>query len=106
MRFNTLFFLLVISCLYVALAQVAYDDCCLKYVKTMTYSRQRHAMMYRRQMVDGGCNIPAVIFTMRRGRVLCANPNEKWVNELTKKIDEKLAKRLQRKENPQRLYRG
>ncbi|MEQ2282434.1 hypothetical protein AMECASPLE_000674, partial [Ameca splendens] len=89
MRFNTLFFLLILSCLCFTLAQVSYEDCCLKYVKSLTKSVQKHAVKYRYQKTDGGCNIPAVIFTMRKGRKFCTDPNEKWVKELVKKIDEK-----------------
>ncbi|XP_059201286.1 C-C motif chemokine 21a [Centropristis striata] len=89
MRFNTVFFLLILSCFCLALAQTSYDDCCLKYVKKLGRNVQRHAAEYRWQVPDGGCNIPAVIFTMRRGREFCTDPREKWVAELMKKIDGK-----------------
>lgn len=89
MRFNTLFFLLILSCVCLALAQVSYDNCCLKYVRSMSPAAQKHAVKYRHQKTDGGCNIPAVIFTMRKGRILCTDPKETWVNELMKKIDER-----------------
>uniref|UniRef100_A0A3P9P7D9 Chemokine (C-C motif) ligand 25a n=1 Tax=Poecilia reticulata TaxID=8081 RepID=A0A3P9P7D9_POERE len=89
MRFNTLFFLLILSCLCFTWAQVSYEDCCLKYVKNLANNVQKHAVNYRRQRTDGGCNIPAVIFIMRRGRKFCTDPNEKWVKELVLKIDEK-----------------
>uniref|UniRef100_A0A3B5AZ88 C-C motif chemokine ligand 21 n=1 Tax=Stegastes partitus TaxID=144197 RepID=A0A3B5AZ88_9TELE len=89
MRFNTLFFVLVLSCLCLALAQVSYDDCCLKYVRELRHGTRRHAVKYREQKPDGGCNIPAIIFTMRRGRVFCTDPKEKWVIDLMKRIDEK-----------------
>nr|QLA10420.1 C-C motif chemokine 25 [Lateolabrax japonicus] len=102
MRFNTLFCLLIVSFLYFALAHVTYDDCCLKYVKKMNHRTQKHAVQYRWQVPDGGCNIPAVIFTMRKGRVLCADPTEKWVAELMKKIDTKDTKKPQ----PRPRFRG
>ncbi|XP_005936746.1 C-C motif chemokine 5 [Haplochromis burtoni] len=89
MRFNTLFFLLILSCVCLALAQVPYDNCCLKYVRSMKPAAQKHAVKYRHQMTDGGCNIPAVIFTMRKGRIICTDPNETWVKDLMKKIDER-----------------
>ncbi|KAM9719986.1 C-C motif chemokine 25 [Menidia menidia] len=92
MRFNTLFFLLIISFICLALSQVSYDDCCLKYVKKGNKNIQRHAVKYRLQRPDGGCNIPAVIFIMRRGRMYCANPNDGWAKQLMQKIDEKEAK--------------
>ncbi|XP_068594301.1 C-C motif chemokine 25 [Cebidichthys violaceus] len=105
MRFNAMFFLLILSCLCLALAQTTYEDCCFKYVRTMSRRTQRHAVEYRQQVVDGGCNIPAVIFTMKRGRELCTDPKEKWVEELMKKIDEKGAKSKKPKKH-QRLYRS
>ncbi|XP_072219279.1 C-C motif chemokine 25 [Leuresthes tenuis] len=93
MRFNTLFFLLIISFVCLALAQVSYDDCCLKYVKKINKGTQRHAVKYRHQKPDGGCNIPAVIFIMRKGRMFCTNPSDTWVKELMLKIDEKEARK-------------
>ncbi|XP_054452326.1 C-C motif chemokine 25 [Anoplopoma fimbria] len=89
MRFNTMFFLLILSSLCLALAQMTYEDCCFKYVKQMNPRIQKHAVEYRRQVLDGGCNIPAVIFTMRKGRELCTDPRERWVNDLVKKIDKR-----------------
>ncbi|KAM7400290.1 hypothetical protein PAMA_004810 [Pampus argenteus] len=87
MQFNTLFFLLILCGLCPALAQVSYEDCCLRYVKKLSQGTQRFAVKYRRQEADGGCNIPAIIFTMKRGRVFCTDPREKWVSELMQKID-------------------
>ncbi|XP_045908511.1 C-C motif chemokine 25 [Micropterus dolomieu] len=92
MRFNTLFFLVITTCLSLVLAQGSFDDCCLKYVKKMNINSQKHAVSYTLQLTDGSCNIPAVIFTMKRGRVFCADPNEKWVEELVTKIDKKSKK--------------
>ncbi|XP_038143594.1 C-C motif chemokine 25 [Cyprinodon tularosa] len=89
MRFNALFLLLILSCLCYTLAQVSYEDCCLKYVKSLQKNVQKHAVKYRIQKADGGCNIPAVILIMKRGRKFCADPNEKWVKNLMEKIDEK-----------------
>ncbi|XP_038573502.1 C-C motif chemokine 20 [Micropterus salmoides] len=92
MRFNTLFFLVITTCLSLVLAQGSFDDCCLKYVKKMNVNSQKHAVSYTMQFTDGSCNIPAVIFKMKRGRVFCADPKEKWVEELVTKIDKKLKK--------------
>merc|ERR1711915_407833 len=50
--------------------------------------------------MDGGCNIPAVIFPMRKGRVLCTDPREKWVKDLMSRIDKS------RKHRPQWRNRG
>ncbi|KAK9538738.1 hypothetical protein VZT92_003890 [Zoarces viviparus] len=58
----------------------------------MSPRTRRHAVEYRKQVVDGGCNIPAVIFTMKRGRELCTDPKATWVRDLMKNIDDKGAK--------------
>ncbi|KAM4604735.1 C-C motif chemokine 25 [Polymixia lowei] len=89
MRFNVLPFLLILACLYVTWAQVSYEDCCLKYVKGLTRGTQKMVVKYRWQETDGGCNIPAIVFTMKRGRLFCANPKENWVRNLMHKIDRK-----------------
>ncbi|KAM9845274.1 C-C motif chemokine 20 [Aulostomus maculatus] len=86
---NTFFSLLVLSCLCFVFSQVSYEDCCLKYVKKLHKSTQRNAVEYRHQLADGGCNIPAVIFTMRKGRVFCTDPRELWVKELMEFVDKK-----------------
>ncbi|KAG7466756.1 hypothetical protein JOB18_045982 [Solea senegalensis] len=105
MRFNTLFFLLGLSWLCLALAHVSYEDCCLMYVKRMSHSIQKHAVKYRVQETDGGCNIRAVIFTMRRGRVFCTDPRESWVIELRKKLDKQRIKD-ERNKGPNRINRA
>ncbi|XP_078143997.1 C-C motif chemokine 25 isoform X2 [Centroberyx gerrardi] len=96
MRFNALFFLLILACLYLTLAQGSYEDCCLKYVKAMDRGTQRMAVRYRLQETDGGCNIPAIVFTMKKGRTFCANPRLKWVTDLMRKIDKKSTKKHRR----------
>ncbi|XP_034559482.1 C-C motif chemokine 20 [Notolabrus celidotus] len=93
MQFNTLFFLLIGSYLCLALAQVSYDDCCLRYVKTLSSRTQRHAVKYRWQVPDGGCNLPAIIFTMKKGREFCTDPRERWVGDLMKIVNEKEIKK-------------
>ncbi|XP_046883481.1 C-C motif chemokine 25-like [Hypomesus transpacificus] len=89
MRFSALFFLLILACLYLTLAQGSYEDCCLRYAKSVGKGTRRIVKSYRKQETDGGCNIPAVVFTTKRGRVFCADPNEKWVNDLISKIENK-----------------
>ncbi|XP_037132971.1 C-C motif chemokine 8 [Syngnathus acus] len=96
MRFNTPLILLVLSCLSLAMAQVSYDDCCLMYVKELGKKTQERAVKYRIQETDGGCNIRAVIFTMRKGRVYCCDPQEMWVQELMASIDKKAVKHVKR----------
>ncbi|XP_077471709.1 C-C motif chemokine 20 [Stigmatopora argus] len=104
MRFNTHLILLVLSCLSLATAQVPYDDCCLTYVKELGKRIQDRAVKYRIQETDGGCNIRAVIFTMRRGRVYCSDPKDLWVKELMASIDKKAIKRT--KNAPRKNLRG
>lgn len=41
---------------------MSYDDCCLKYVRKVSRSIKIHAVDYRRQEADGGCNINAVMY--------------------------------------------
>ncbi|XP_060901258.1 C-C motif chemokine 25 [Labrus mixtus] len=89
MRFNTLFFLLMGFCLSITLAQGTYEDCCLRYVKTLSGRVQRHAVKYRWQVPDGDCNLVAVIFTMRKGREFCTDPKESWVGDLMERVDRK-----------------
>ncbi|XP_040000211.1 C-C motif chemokine 20 [Xiphias gladius] len=97
MRLNMLFLLLSLSCLTLGLAQVSYYDCCLKYVKSLNHKTQKNAVNYRWQETDGGCNITAIIFIMRRGRKFCADPREAWVLKLMKKLDKKGAKNDRKK---------
>ncbi|XP_075878018.1 C-C motif chemokine 25 [Nelusetta ayraudi] len=87
MSFNTLFALLVLLFVCLATAQVPLEDCCLSYNKGIENRVRRHAVSYRVQVTDGGCNIPAVIFKMRRGRILCVDPNAKWSREVMKMLD-------------------
>ncbi|CAJ1072652.1 C-C motif chemokine 20 [Xyrichtys novacula] len=103
MRFNTLLFLLVGSCLCLALAQVSYDDCCLKFVKKLSNVTQKHAVGYRWQVPDGGCNLAAVIFTMKKGREFCTNPEEKWVKDLMKMVEKRIRRQNGRKSRSQKL---
>ncbi|KAM3605370.1 uncharacterized protein V6R79_024522 [Siganus canaliculatus] len=107
MRSNTLFFLLITSCLCLALAQVAIEDCCLKYDKKIRHGIQKYAVDYRWQVPDGSCNIPAIVFTMRKGRVVCADPKNWWVENLMKKIDQqKSGVKRPRKPHQRRPHRG
>ncbi|RVE62109.1 hypothetical protein OJAV_G00177340 [Oryzias javanicus] len=89
MRFHTLFLLLILCCVYLAAGQVSYDDCCLKYVRKLSRSTQRHVVDYKIQKADGSCNIAALIFIMRKGRMICANPSESWASRLKERLDAK-----------------
>ncbi|KAM9439730.1 C-C motif chemokine 25 [Clarias gariepinus] len=89
MRFSLLFFLVFLSVLYFSLAQGTYEDCCLKYAKKVEWAAKKRVVSYRIQRQDGGCNLPAIVFKLKRGKQFCARPGEKWVLDLMKEIDEK-----------------
>eukprot|EP00066_Takifugu_rubripes_P025266 XP_011614532.1 PREDICTED: C-C motif chemokine 24-like [Takifugu rubripes] len=93
MRVSALFFLTVTACICLTLAQVTYDDCCMKYAKKMRPKMQKHVINYRWQVPDGGCNLLAVIFTTSKGRIRCSDPKEKWVTDLMRDVDQKKLKR-------------
>ncbi|KAJ8357690.1 hypothetical protein SKAU_G00204840 [Synaphobranchus kaupii] len=87
MRYSSLAFLLLLTCVCLTLAQGSYEDCCLKYVKSVPKKIKHGVASYRRQEADGGCNIPAIVFTLRRGRVFCADPSQSWAQHLVNRID-------------------
>ncbi|XP_029930092.1 C-C motif chemokine 25 [Myripristis murdjan] len=103
MRCNLLFFLLLLACLCLTLAQGSYEDCCLKYVKGLSKGVSRMAVKYRWQETDGGCNIAAVVFTMRRGRVFCGDPAQQWVRDLMKNIDKKHTRKTIHRRRPKKV---
>ncbi|XP_051967640.1 C-C motif chemokine 21-like [Xyrauchen texanus] len=89
MKFQILFFLLLLSFMYPSVAQGSYENCCLKYVTGVKKSVRKHIVSYRVQETDGGCNIPAIVFKLKRSKTLCADPRQPWVKQLAKKIDDK-----------------
>ncbi|XP_060796559.1 C-C motif chemokine 25b [Neoarius graeffei] len=90
MKLHVLCFLLLL-CMYSSLAQGHYESCCLRYGNEPKIRIKRKVVSYRLQETDGGCNIPAVIFTfaLKKNVTFCANPNEHWVQKLMKRTKSK-----------------
>ncbi|KAJ8408289.1 hypothetical protein AAFF_G00257030 [Aldrovandia affinis] len=99
MMFRALFFLLLLACLHLSLAQGPYENCCLRYVPHVRRSTRNMVVSYRRQQTDGGCNIPAIVFMMKLPlrKPFCADPNAGWVKRLMKLVDKRQAYRLRTK---------
>ncbi|XP_041791150.1 C-C motif chemokine 25b [Chelmon rostratus] len=99
MKFQALFFLLLLTCMCLSLAQGSYGNCCLGHVPEMKANKKRNVQSYRMQETDGDCNIRAVVFLMKKRpshtkqRTVCANPEERWVQQLVEALDMKMAKR-------------
>ncbi|MCI4383639.1 hypothetical protein PGIGA_G00028680 [Pangasianodon gigas] len=87
MKLCVLCFLLLLACMYPSLAQGSYENCCLKYSKEPTKHIKRTIIGYRLQETDGGCNIPAVVFTLayKKSKKICSDPKQLWVQKLMKK---------------------
>nr|AER13143.1 CC chemokine [Rachycentron canadum] len=100
MKFQALFFLLLLTSMYLSLAQGSYGNCCLGYVRLMKASTKRHIENYRMQETDGDCNIRAVVFLIRkkatqkykRQRSICANPQDGWVQDILKNLNTRIKK--------------
>ncbi|XP_062251784.1 C-C motif chemokine 25b [Platichthys flesus] len=96
MKFQALFFLLLLTCMYESLAQGSYSNCCLGHVQRMRAKAKANIESYRMQETDGDCYIRAVVFLMKKKpshnkqRTVCANPNDSWVQELIRTMDVQL----------------
>ncbi|XP_051768699.1 C-C motif chemokine 25b [Ctenopharyngodon idella] len=89
MKFQILVLILLLACMYPSVAQGSYENCCLKYIVGVRKNMRRNIVSYRVQETDGGCNIPAIVFKLKKQRTLCADPKQSWVQELMQKIDKK-----------------
>ncbi|TRZ01421.1 hypothetical protein DNTS_015158, partial [Danionella cerebrum] len=89
MKLQIVIFLLLLACMYPSIAQGSYENCCLKYVSKVKNGFIRNIVSYRRQETDGGCNIPAIIFKLKRSKTLCADPRQPWVKRVMRKLNGK-----------------
>ncbi|XP_034566203.1 C-C motif chemokine 25b [Notolabrus celidotus] len=95
MKFQALFFLLLLTCMYMSLAQGSYGNCCLGYVKNLRSRAKKNIESFRMQETDGDCNLRAVVFLMKKRAnqakppTVCANPNKKWVQDLIETVEAK-----------------
>uniref|UniRef100_A0A3B4BCN5 Chemokine interleukin-8-like domain-containing protein n=1 Tax=Periophthalmus magnuspinnatus TaxID=409849 RepID=A0A3B4BCN5_9GOBI len=84
-------YILLSACLNCLYLLGSYGNCCLKFVRKMKASVRRGIQDYRMQETDGDCNIRAVLLLVkRRGRQskpICANPEDKWVQDVMKSVD-------------------
>ena len=97
MKFQALFFILILTCTYLCLAQGSYSNCCIGYVRNVRKNLHKHIKEYRIQETDGDCNLPAVVFSLPKSKSLkpqtiCANPQDDWVKKLKSSLDLKLSK--------------
>ncbi|XP_030629315.1 C-C motif chemokine 2 [Chanos chanos] len=76
--------LLLLLVTWTTLTETSAVKCCTKYSDAaLPVVRLRD---YRVQDLTGLCHIEAVIFSTVRGRLICANPEEKWVKDGIKYI--------------------
>ncbi|XP_029906240.1 C-C motif chemokine 25b [Myripristis murdjan] len=93
MKFQILFFLLLLACMYLSLAQGSYGNCCLGHAKGIKKSVRKNVESYRMQETDGDCNLRAVVFLVKRRPglakqfTICANPDFSWVQSLMTEVD-------------------
>ncbi|XP_006038479.1 C-C motif chemokine 3-like [Alligator sinensis] len=57
-------------------------SCCFTYTKKIP-----RALVASYKATSSKCSQPAVIFTTKKGREVCADPNEKWVQDYMKHLE-------------------
>ncbi|XP_059393210.1 C-C motif chemokine 25b [Carassius carassius] len=87
MKFQILFFLLLLACVHPSVAQGSYENCCLQYAHVRR-NLNKYILSFRVQKTDGGCNIPAVVLKLKNFREICVDPRIKWVNQMIQKRSE------------------
>ncbi|NXB04316.1 CCL5 protein, partial [Cnemophilus loriae] len=59
-----------------------YGPCCDNYItRPLPLS---HVVKYKH--TGSPCSLPAVIFTTIKDKLVCANPNDKWVQDITNQL--------------------
>ncbi|XP_036289390.1 C-C motif chemokine 19 [Pipistrellus kuhlii] len=66
------------------------EDCCLSVALTRIPGNIVRDFRYLH--IQDGCRVPAVLFTTKRGRKLCAPPDQPWVNRIIHRLLRKSAK--------------
>ncbi|KAF4795509.1 C-C motif chemokine 21 [Turdus rufiventris] len=66
------------------------SDCCLKHSRKAIPSSV--VTSYRIQGPESGCLLPAVVFTTKRKRKICASPTDNAVQKLMQNLDKKTKK--------------
>ncbi|XP_015416042.1 PREDICTED: C-C motif chemokine 19 isoform X1 [Myotis davidii] len=66
------------------------EDCCLSVALHPIPGNIVRA--FRHLHIQDGCRVPAVVFTTKRGRKLCAPPDQPWVDRIIRRLEKKAAK--------------
>ncbi|KAM6296808.1 C-C motif chemokine 4-like [Aegotheles albertisi] len=58
------------------------SSCCFSY----THHKLPRKLILRSYSTSTTCTLPAIVFITRRGRQVCANPSDTWVQQYLKKL--------------------
>ncbi|NWH33314.1 CCL5 protein, partial [Chloropsis hardwickii] len=59
-----------------------YSPCCVEYItRSLPLSR-----VVKYEDTGSHCSLPAVIFTTIRDKLVCANPDDKWVQDIKNQL--------------------